>query len=78
MPRKTRISTANRLRKSEIKRRGGSCQKKGCNSKRKLEFSHTKKTPLTGSGPGRGSYTRIKDVIDHKSSYRLRCDNHHK
>ena len=65
-------------RKVLIKEFGGKCKHRGCKETRpsKLQFIHTRKTPLTASGV-RGRKERMADINRHRKSYTLRCHRHH-
>ena len=52
---------------------GGKCQ--DCGTKKKLEFAHAKDTGLNGHG--RGSYKRIRNILDNSECYRLLCHSCH-
>jgi hypothetical protein len=52
---------------------GSACQ--DCGSKKKLEFAHLKYTGLNGHG--RGSYKRIRNIMDYPDAYRLLCHSCH-
>lgn len=57
---------------------GGKCVR--CNvhyTQEDLEFAHIGKTPLSGTGGGRGSYQRMKDILDHPDAYALMCNDCH-
>lgn len=60
-------------RAEEVARRGGCCQVCGNSTYEELEFAHVRETPLSGTGAGRGSYNRWKDIRDHPECYRLMC-----
>ena len=65
-----------RRKRREIRRkRGNRCEVKGCGKKRKLAMAHIKPTKLRGIS--RGSYTRLRDWIDHPKAYKLVCEDHH-
>ena len=53
---------------------GGKCAR--CGSKRKLEFAHKRKTPI--SGKHRGRKEKYYDIIRHKKSYVLLCFKCHR
>lgn len=55
---------------------GGKCSAYGCDAISGLEFAHLEETPL--SGWGRGRKERYYDIINHRESYRLMCDHHHR
>lgn len=54
---------------------GGVCQIEGCKEIECLEFAHRIKTKVSGSG--RGSWIRLKDVIENPLFYILMCPTHH-
>lgn len=59
---------------------GGKCSWCGVSwEKENLEFCHIhkKQTPLSDKGSGRGSYNRIKDVLENPEAYRLGCNACH-
>ncbi len=61
-----------------IREFGGKCQHRGCGERRhsELEFAHTRRTELSGTGP-RGRKERMADINAHPGSYTLRCHKHH-
>lgn len=59
----------------QLKRKlGGKCKHRGCGERRlsKLHFTHTRRTPISGTGP-RGRKEKVADVAAHPRSYTLRC-----
>jgi hypothetical protein len=58
---------------------GGKCEHKGCGERRltMLEFAHTRKTSLSGTGP-RGRKEKAADIAAHPGSYKLMCHKHHR
>lgn len=54
----------------------GVCWKSGCGSTENLQFAHTVKTNLKGSG--RGKKKRYYDIKNNKYCYALFCIIHHK
>jgi len=68
-----------------VKAFGGRCQWEkltgtpcDCTTQSELEFAHIKETPLSNTQDGRGSYTRLKDIVDNPDAYALLCTDHHK
>jgi len=57
---------------------GGQCKQCGSTDKSLLEFAHIGETPLSNTLEGRGSYTRLKDILDHPDCYLLLCQDCHK
>lgn len=57
---------------------GGKCEYRGCGERRLsyLEFAHTRKTPISGTGP-RGRKEKVADIHAHPNSYALYCSKHH-
>ena len=51
------------------------CRVPGCQTGQKLEYAHIKATGLNGRG--RGSWERIRDVIQNWDCYVLLCVAHH-
>jgi len=62
-----------RHRKRMRKYYGGVC--KFCGTNKKLEFAHIKENGLDGEG--RGSYIRIKNIMDNPDCYGLMCHSCH-
>lgn len=57
---------------------GNKCQQCGSTDLKECEFAHIKETPLSHTVEGRGSYTRLKDIVDHPDCYLLLCASCHK
>ena len=71
----SRTTKRNRTINRNLRRkRGNSCQVRGCTRTRNLEWAHVRKTVLSGSGRGRSN--RLADVMNHSKSYELRCKTH--
>ena len=65
----------NRKLNSQLRKKHGSqCETRGCTRTRNLEWAHTRKTGLSGSGRGRSN--RVHDVLSHPKSYALKCKPH--
>ncbi len=61
-------------RQEQIDKRGGYCEY--CKGNDRLEFAHV--TPTELNGRSRGSFSRVKDVINNPDSYLLLCWECHK
>lgn len=54
---------------------GGKCMIEECKKKSNLEFAHKEINHV--SGIGRGSFIRIKNVMENPDIYYLLCKKHH-